>query len=77
METKRGERREFKKKVVKRMLRGKTQKLALWYLLYQEVTTTKQRDQFPSVGTGITIEKEGAKNIKGNVPTGKQNYEQL
>lgn len=59
------------------MLRGKTQKLALWYLLYQEVTTTKQRDQFPSVGTGITIEKEGAKNIKGNVPTGKQNYEQL
>lgn len=73
METKRGERREFKKKVVKRMLRGKTQKLALWCLLYQEMIPTKQREQLPSVGTGITIEKKGAKNIKGNVPIGKQN----
>lgn len=76
METKRGERREFKEKVVKRMLRGKIQKLALWGLLYREMITTKQRDQLPSVGTGITVGKKGAKNIRGNVPVGKQNCDQ-
>lgn len=78
LKTKRGERRAFKKKAVKKkavkgMLRGKTQKLALWCLLYQEMITTEQREQLPSVGTRITIEKKGAKNIKGNVPIGKQN----
>lgn len=76
MDTKRGGRKEFKKKVVKRMLRGKTQKLALWCLLYQEMITTQQREQLPSVGTGITVEKRGAESIKGNVPIGKQNYDQ-
>lgn len=76
METKRGERREFKEKVVKRMLRGKIQKLALWGLLYREMITTKQKEQLPSVGTGITVGKKGAKHIKGSVPAGKQNYDQ-
>lgn len=64
METKRGERREFKEKVVKRMLRGKIQKLALWCLLYREMIATKQREQLPSVRTGITIGNKGAKTSK-------------
>lgn len=76
METKRGERREFKEKVVKRMLRGRIQTLALWCLLYREMITTKQREQLPSVRTGITIGNKGAKIIKGNVLIGKQNHDQ-
>lgn len=76
METKRGEKREFKEKVVKRMLRGRIQTLALWCLLYREMIATKQREQLPSVRTLITIGNKAAKNIKGNVLIGKQSHDQ-